>query len=351
MPDSTLTAIRLKVRNLTRTPSPLQMSDVTIDQYINTFVFYDFPSHVSLFSLRKTFTFYTQPNIDSYSTNIIDMDQPLYNFKNAILTSSDPVYIAGYKTNFTQSREDFFNKWPMIKALFQVGTGDGATTMFAGTLPNLPLMPNSTIFTTTNSLGQGEGRISRSVVDSVTGTQLTIENLYGSNGPIPAIPQPVITPYAPVQNFVNLITGQFQLFFVTPPAAGVAINAQYASYAAARPITVLYYNDTFFLRPIPDMMYDVTIECNVQPTEILAFDQSPDLEQWWQYIAYGAAKKVLEDRTDMETVQLLMPEFMKQQQLVLRRPLAQQGDQRASTIYTDQSGLGANPFGWWYGNY
>ena len=99
------------------------------------------------------------------------------------------------------------------------------------------------------------------------------------------------------------------------------------------------------------MMYDVTIECNVQPTEILAFDQSPDLEQWWQYIAYGAAKKVLEDRTDMETVQLLMPEFMKQQQLVLRRTLAQQGDQRASTIYTDQSGLGANPFGWWYGNY
>ena len=73
-----------------------------------------------------------------------------------------------------------------------------------------------------------------------------------------------------------------------------------------------------------------------RPTELLLVGQSPELEQWWQYIAYGASKKVFEDRMDMQSVQMIMPEFNKQERLVLRRTIVQQTNERVATIYTEQ---------------
>lgn len=52
MADSTLAAIHEKVRRITRTPSMAQLTDAQLDQYINTFVLYDFPSNIRLFPLR-----------------------------------------------------------------------------------------------------------------------------------------------------------------------------------------------------------------------------------------------------------------------------------------------------------
>jgi hypothetical protein len=84
------------------------------------------------------------------------------------------------------------------------------------------------------------------------------------------------------------------------------------------------------------------MEVDRQPTELLAANTSPDIEQWWQYIAYGAAKKILEDRMDMETVAKIAPEFKMQERLALRRTLVQNKSQRTPTIYTEQASLGAD---------
>ncbi len=88
MADSTLQAIRTKVRRLTRSPSLSQISDVQIDEYINTFIQYDFPEHLRLFSLRTLLTFYTQPGVDVYETNTTVVTDPLYNFKNKYVAIS-----------------------------------------------------------------------------------------------------------------------------------------------------------------------------------------------------------------------------------------------------------------------
>jgi hypothetical protein len=64
---STLQTIRNKVRLLTRNPTEQQMTNAQLDQYINTFIMYNFPQQLRLYNLRKTFTFYTQPNVDVYS--------------------------------------------------------------------------------------------------------------------------------------------------------------------------------------------------------------------------------------------------------------------------------------------
>ena len=73
-------------------------------------------------------------------------------------------------------------------------------------------------------------------------------------------------------------------------------------------MAVLFYDDAFIFRPVPDQPYRAQVQVYIQPTQLLE-EGSPQLYEWWQYIAYGAAKKIFEDRTDFESVQTLMPEF------------------------------------------
>jgi hypothetical protein len=111
---------------------------------------------------------------------------------------------------------------------------------------------------------------------------------------------------------------------------------------------MLYYDEKFTLRPVPDDAYQVQVDAYIRPTELLASNQSPDLEQWWQYIAYGAAKKILEDRMDMDTVAQILPEFKQQERLVLRKTIVTQTKERVATLYTDQAdtlGRGYNGYG------
>ena len=87
-PTSTLQAIQTKVRRLTRKPSTAQISDTDLQNYINTFVVYDFPEQLRTFNLRKTFTFFTNPLQDVYITDsTLPQTNPLYNFQNIYLTS------------------------------------------------------------------------------------------------------------------------------------------------------------------------------------------------------------------------------------------------------------------------
>lgn len=335
MPDSTLSTlaqIRTKVRRLTRSPSTAQLSDQDIDTYVNTFVLYDFPEHLRLFSLRTTFTFYTNPFVDTYTTNTTDPTNPLYNFKNIYTSFADPVYIAGYQQFYTQSREQFYGIYPQINSIASLGTaGDGVTTVFTGTLANKPFLQNNVLFSSVDSNGNGLALVDQPVTDT-TGFLI-----------IPTTP----TNLAPiVLGNINYVTGQYNLIFPAAPAQGAAINSQTVSYVPSLPQALLYYNDTFTVRPVPDQPYRVNIEAYIRPSELLNSTQQPELAQWWQYIAYGCAKKVFEDRMDMDSVQMIMPEFKKQEMLVTRASIVQYTNERVATIYTEQtSGPTSGGFG------
>jgi len=53
--SSNLQTIQQKVRRLTRSPSEAQLTDAQLNQYINTFVLYDFPEQIRTFNLLKDF--------------------------------------------------------------------------------------------------------------------------------------------------------------------------------------------------------------------------------------------------------------------------------------------------------
>ena len=46
--------------------------------------------------------------------------------------------------------------------------------------------------------------------------------------------------------------------------------------------------------------------------------------------------KVFEDRMDVESVQAIVPEFLRQRSLVLQKLVVQQSSERTATIYADR---------------
>jgi len=328
---STLDNIRVKVRKLTRSLSANQISDADINSYVNNFVLYDFPEHLRTFYLRQTLTFYTQPYIDTYTTNTTDINDPLYNFNNKYTTVHGQILIAGIPAYFTSSRAQFFGVYPMNNNVASIGTaGNGITTTFVGTLSAVPVLRNNVTFSSVNATNDG-----LVLVDDGNG------NIIVPNAP------------APIVGSIDYVTGAYDIDFPNPPAVGATINSMTVPYVAGRPQGICYYANSFILRTVPDMPYPVNLEVYVRPTELLSSTQMPELAEWWQYIAYGAAKKVLEDRLDMETVQLIMPEFRAQEALILRSTLVQLSNERTATIYTEQSSIGAigNGLGWGGGNF
>ena len=335
LPSTTLTAIRTKVRRLTKSPSEQLLSTNDLDEYINTSVLYDFPEHLRLFALRKTFNFYTSPNIDTYDTVAAPNTSPLFNFKNQYVSVHDPMYVAGFRALFTQSREQFYNIYPFINQEQTITQGDNVTVNFTGTIPGggVPFLQNNVIF---NSIDANN--------NALTLTDFPISSSIG-NLRVPD-QAPTSTTIQDPNNFVNYLTGQFSITFGSAPGSGENVNVQNVPYVPQRPMAVLFFDEKFVLRPVPDQAYQVNMEVYARPTALLQAGQSPELEQWWQYIAYLAAKKVFEDRLDMDSVALILPELKKQELLVLRTTIVQNTNERVATIYTEQTSLYGGPWGW-----
>jgi len=319
MPDNTLSTldrIRIKIRRLTRSPSTSQISNDSIDEYVNSFVLYDFPEHLRTFSLRTTLVFYTEPFIDTYSN-----DDIVTNFDNLYTNVYDNSYVDGYKQLFTQNREQFFSLYPQQANIESIATGDGVTVNYTGTLTGIPSLRNHISFS--------------SIATDTTG--LTMRDVPND----PNDGTGTFTGDVGAASTINYTTGVYDITFDAAPGVGYSVNSHHNSYVAGKPTTILYYNNDLTFRPVPDQPYRVELEVAVRPAELLDAASMPELSQWWQYIAYGSAKKIFEDRMDMESVALIMPEFNKQEILINRRTIDQQTKERTSTIYVDGS---AAPF-------
>lgn len=344
MPDntlSTLARIMIKVRRLTRSPSTAQISDDELKNYINTFILYDFPENLRLFDLRGTFTFYTNPNQDVYETVTPPggTNNALSNFINKIISIHEPVYCNGFPILYTQSETQFFTLYPKIEQQKLLGIGDGATVLYNAIYTDtIPYLKNSIVIGTVDATGEPLQLIDQ---PSVPGFP-NVGYLVAPNGPV----QPLGT-----YGLVNYITGQVNVDFTgfgLVPGNGQNIYFNAVPYVADRPNSILFYDSKFTLRPVPDKTYPVVLEAYYRPDELLVNNQQPKLSQWWQYIAYGAAKKIFEDRMDLDSVQMILPEYMNQENLVLRRTLLEFTNERTATVYTEQTadGVYGNGYGW-----
>ncbi len=335
-PSTTLQTIMEKVRRITRKPSESQLTTQQLADYINTFIVYDFPDHIKLFDNKTTFTWYCNPYQDVYPTDmsVLPTTNPLFNFDNTYSDVQQPVYIAGFETHYSQSREEMFRLYPINSFIVNLPTkGDSVTTFFFGTLANVPILANNVTFASVDINNQG-----LSVHDIPFNPFDGLGLLYDTNTGASV-------------GTINYVNGDYSFTFPVAPLANTNISAQTFPYKPSRPTSILYYDNQFTLRPVPDQPYAITMDVYKRPSAILNTTDLPLLNDYWQYIAYGAAKKVFEDTMDLDSVQLIMPEFEKQQELVLRRTLMILKNQSVVTIYNQQSSNSASPFYYGYGNY
>lgn len=387
--SATLNSIRTKVRRLTASPSSASLSDSTIDQYINAFYVYDFPEHLRLFNLKETYEFYTQPNIDVYNFPA-----------NTYLTVNPPAYIAGYQSFYTQSREQFYRIYPALQTFQQIDTGDNTTGPFSGTLTNIPVLrgyqknPVYSITSDISNITQATTAVITTIADHnfVTNDLVTFANVNGMveinnltgrvnylsstsftvnidtsgftaySGPSGTASKSSVTSRVLVNTIdtnnngmtlqdngfgilfgdgngtIDYLTGAITCTFSSSVPGDQPINTQTIPYNASRPQAILFFDDQFIIQPVPDQSYQVSLEVFRSP---IAFANTPDtqipeLKEWWQLLAFGAARKILIDRMDLASVQAIEPFYQEQMNLCLRRTLVQQTNERTSTIYTEQ---------------
>ncbi len=302
-----LADIRTMVRQVTGRPSPNQISDANIDEKINNFYLYDLPAYLKLFNLKTTYSFVTEPDVDTY-------DFPANTFTNI----EPPIYIAGYEVNLIQSREQFYNLHPRSMRNETLDTGTGAAGPYGGTVIGTPVLKSDVLISTVDNAGNA-----LSAEDNGLGV---------FTGDIGA--------GATINYETGVIAG---ITWTGIIAAGETIRVQYINYAASRPFDVLFYDDVLTLRPVPDQAYTVEVNAFISPTALIADADEPLLREWWELLAYGAALKIFADNLDMEAYGQVEILFNRRLRLIERRTLTQLKNQRASTIYSDGI-TGRNPF-------
>jgi len=324
--SSTLSTIVKKIRRLTGRPSSSQITDDEIIEYINTFYQFDFPEHLRLFSNTGTFSFITEANVDKYKMLSPDPFNPKFNelvvsFDGNTESAADiyynlspPIYINGHKGFYFQSRDEFIKNYPAIGNVYSKLKGSGSST-YNLTLPKFPIIAGSVtvgaIDNTSSMIKVVDSPISRSIGNWSIGN--SSDQLTGS---------------------INYLNGDIEITFPNIIPVGNEMTFTFVPYEPNVPQGVLFYDNVLTLRPVPDKAYPVEFNAFLTPKALLKSLDNPTMKQWWQYIAYGAAKKIFEDSQDQEGINQIMPAFKEQETLVLYRQIVQQTNERVATIYS-----------------
>lgn len=310
---TTLANIRAKIRLVTARPSANQLTDAQIDDYVNTFYQYDLPEALKFINLLDHYTFITNPNVDQY-----DFD------RNNYLTLRDPAFCGGYRMNFSQDEQMFYNVWPRLTSKIAVATGDGGAGPYTFTISAAPFLRSSP-----SAIGQSGANLNVLISAETAASAATSVYDDGIGG------------FQGAAGFINYVTGAVtNLIFPAPVPVGTTISAQVSTYSASRPLSLLFFQDKITLRPVPDDAYVIQLQAYKTPTAILNAVDNPQLNEWWQLLAYGAALKVFTDYGDFDQLNLYRPYYEEQLLLCNRRTLSQFSNQRISTIYN------SNGFPW-----
>lgn len=279
-----LDQIRTLVRDITGTPDTDQLTNAQIDTFINTYYTFEMPFELKEQINLQPLNFFALQNIDVYA------------FPGAFLTDQPMAYVDGFPLLFYQDRDLFFQDWPQQYASDSVGGGDGVTTTFTGSTQNSPVIQGTYLIT--------DG--------SQVAFDLSDGFLYQTTGGIN------------VQvGTINYVTGVFSVTFLAAPASGTTIYDKYQGYQPARPQGVLFYNNTFTFRPIPDQTYQITMQGYINQIQLANGADTPLQTEWGQLIGYGAALQIFSRRGDLGQVNTYYPLLKRYENIALARYVQQ----------------------------
>jgi hypothetical protein len=278
-----LAAIRQKTRNIVGAPSTDQLSIADLDNYINNYYVFTMP-----FELKEQI----QDNYLDFKT-VVGKD--VYPFPGGYFTDQPGAYADGFPLIFYQDKDVFYQDWPQQYGVDNIATGDGITLNFTGGLQNPPLIIGTLFITDGTQVLQDTG------LGTLTG------NGVGT---------------------INYTTGAYDVTFTLPPSSSATIYAKYQGYAGNRPQGVLFFQNVFTMRPVPDQVYQIRMEGYIEPTALVA-GSTPMQEEWGPLIAYGAALEIFADRGDLENYERYYSLFKRQENIALGRTIQQYQSQQS----------------------
>ncbi len=384
------------VRRLIKTPSNAQVTDELIIDYINRFWIMDVDARMQLFDLKTKYSFQTSPAIDQYNMPLYSLQTEqggqsigMYPVYQGFLS---PAYINGIQVPLQTQKSSFFNIWPnVVQNLQAVATGNGGSNYTF----TVPILPNSTSPQNPPLQGLLRGHVDISGIIATGQNQdppfgLSINLAIPSTSILPAIYittldangnnvvvtdsgqflndvgtlKPnyglLMTPgnapfgyaalaggYSTTLNTINYMTGDVNVTFPIAIPSGQNISIQCYYFQTGLPRAILYYNNTLTLRSPPDKQYLVEMDAYLSPAAFLTSSAALPFAYMAEYIARGAARKILSDTGDIEQFQFYEPLFREQELLVWKRSQRQWTNNRTETIYSQgfAQGLGNNSYG------
>jgi Ubiquitin-activating enzyme E1 FCCH domain len=149
---------------------------------------------------------------------------------------------------------------------------------------------------------------------------------------------------------INYETGQLFVTFTNPVPDGHHIRVMYSPTVMSVPLSIMFFQNQFTLRPVPDQGYTIELIAYRQPSQALLGTLDPDipittgvpeLKEWWELIATGAAKKFFEEQQDVNSIQVMDKILFERYAVAEARTYAQIGScQRIGTIYAAQMSNG-----------
>jgi len=142
-----------------------------------------------------------------------------------------------------------------------------------------------------------------------------------------------------IQNYINYLSGEVSVTMPTSIPQGENINLQCYFFQSGLPRSVLFYNNVLTLRSPPDRQYLVQLDAYLSPCAFLTSTAAIPFGYMSEYIARGAARKILSDTGDVEQLQFYEPLFKEQELLVWKRSQRQWTSTRTQTIYSNHGNI------------
>jgi hypothetical protein len=138
-----------------------------------------------------------------------------------------------------------------------------------------------------------------------------------------------------LHNVINYFTGEIRnLFFPSSIPAGNNINVQCLFFQTGLPRGILFYNNVLTFRSPPSNQFLVELDAYLSPAAFLSSASAVPFGYMSEYIARGAARKILADTGDVEQFMFYEPLFKEQEMLVWKRSQRQFTSTRTETIYS-----------------
>lgn len=358
------------VRRIIKSPSDAVITDNLIIDYINRFWLMDMSARVQLFDFKTNYQFQTSPGINKYNMPLYDVQtepgsQTIASFP-VYQGFEDPVFVNGIRAAFYTQQNPFYNLFPSyVQSQPVVGTGDGSTTSFTLSLPYAPALTGHIDITGIVATGSNidpivgttfnndvpQSSIKSGVFFTATaanGSTMVVADsgqFLSTNRTLGLLYQPGTNPfgytdynsYSSTSNVVDYANGTAYVNFPSAPADGTDIQAQCYYFQQGIPRAVLFFNNTLTIFPPPNIPYLISLTAYLSPAAFLTTSQAMPFGYMSEYIARGAAQKILSDTGDVEQFSFYEPLFRQQEILVWKRSQRIFTATRTETIFSNAS--------------